>query len=573
MYSQCPECLTRFRVPAAALRAAHGTVRCGRCGGAFDAMSRLSDTLEVDGPASTLGEPVSPDVAGAGNTEGATAVGLLSAGEGGGVPEFHFSADDIERVFVDAREWQSRFGTSAAPGDRAGLVGDTSTAELVGFLKAGETGEEAEPERDPNNPTVWVHEHESVEDITLEGERIKIEHVEGFNGFEEDFLEREIEREIEEQHLAEITGSHRGLSASEVEVEAVDSSAPPPALEPLALDLTERSRVLRDVPESAFPPEPADDGRADSTSAVAAASVRSEPAVARAAEPIAPLQRMPAAVAAAAIANESRASVAPPIAKAQPAVAPPIAKAPPAVAPQMAKAQPAVAPQMAKAQPAVAPVAARWRRPPEPEPEDSLEIGDHDHRLADDLADAAAGTPRWAWGIGALALALLLTAQLAHHNRLQLARDATVGPALRGVYSRLGMPLPPNWNLAAFELRQWGANESAPSSTAGAITVRASLKNGAAFAQPMPLLRLELEDRFGGTVARRDFRPAEYLKDPAQAERLLPPGASTEAELEVVGTASEAVGYRLDVCLREEDGVARCAGPAGTSRPSSQAPQ
>ncbi|MDH4167435.1 MAG: zinc-ribbon domain-containing protein [Gammaproteobacteria bacterium] len=550
MYSQCPECLTRFRVPAAALRAAHGTVRCGRCGSAFDAMARLSDTLEVDGPASTLGEPVSPDVTGAGNMEGATAVGLLSADEGG-VPEFHFSADDIERVFVDARDWQNRFGASASPGDRAGLIGDTSTAELVGFLKEGETGEEVE--RDANDPKVWVHEPESVEDITLEGERIQIEKVEGFNGFEEDFLEREIEREIEEQHLAEITGSHRSLPASEVEVEvevdAVDSSAPP-----LALDLTERSRVLRDVPESVFPRDLADDGRADSTSAVAAASVKSEPAVARAAEPIAPLQRMPAAVAAAAaaIAIESRASVAPPVARAQPAVAPPVAKA----------------------QPAPAPVATRWRRPPEPEPDDSFEIGDQDRDPADDLADTAvAGTPRWAWGIGALVMALLLTAQLAHHNRLQLARDATFGPALRGVYSRLGMPLPPNWNLAAFELRQWGANGSAPSSTTGAITVRASLKNGAAFAQPMPLLRLELEDRFGSTVARRDFRPAEYLKDPAQAKRLLPPGASTEAELEVVGTASEAVGYRLDVCLRDEDGVARCAEPAGTSRPSSQAPQ
>jgi len=295
MYSQCPECLTRFRVPAAALRAAHGTVRCGRCGSAFDAMSRLSDTLEVDGPASALGEPVSPDVTGAGNMEGATAVGLLSADEGG-VPEFHFSADDIERVFVDARDWQSRFGASASPGDRAGLIGDTSTAELVGFLKEGETGEEVEPERDANDPKVWVHEPESVEDITLEGERIQIEKVEGFNGFEEDFLEREIEREIEEQHLAEITGSHRGLSASEVEVEveAVDSSAPP-----LALDLTERSKALRDAPSSVFPRDLADDERAESTPAVAAASVKSEPAVAESAEPIVPLQRMPAAVAAA----------------------------------------------------------------------------------------------------------------------------------------------------------------------------------------------------------------------------------------------------------------------------------
>ena len=468
MYSQCPECLTHFRVSAAALRAAHGTVRCGRCGSAFDAMSRLSDTLEVESPASALSERVSPDVSGAGNIQGATAAGSLSTSVDGGVPEFHFSADDIERVFVDARDWQSRFGASSSPGDRAGLEGDTSTAELVGFLKEGETGEEVEPERDANGPTVWVHEPESVEDITLEGERIQVEHVEGFNGFEEDFLEREIEREIEEQHLAEITGSHRSLARSEVEfeAEAVDSSAPP-----LALDLTERSKISRDVPESMFPREPADDGRTDSTPAVTATSVRAEPTVVASAEPVAPRQRMPAVVAAAAaaIASEPRATVAPPIKKVQPAVAPTIAKeqpaaAPsiakvqPAVTPSIAKVQPAVTPPIAKAQPVVAPVAASWRRPPEPEPDDSFEIGDHDHRLADDLDVAAADrTLRWAWGVGALVLALLLTAQLTHHNRLQFARDAMIGPALRSIYALLGMPLPPNWNLGAFELRQWGA--------------------------------------------------------------------------------------------------------------------
>ena len=514
MYSQCPECLTRFRVSAAALRAAHGTVRCGRCGIAFDALPRLSDTLQVDGPASTLGEPVPPDATGAVSMAGATTAGLLSSVDG--VPEFHFSAEDIEQVFVDARDWQSRFGTSSPPGDRAGLLGGTSSTELVGFLKEGETGEEDEPEHDANDPPVWVHEPESVEDITLEGERIQIERAEGFSGFEEDFLEREIEKEIEEQHLAEITGSHRGLSGSGV--------AFVPGVEVGAVDSIES--VV--------------DDRADPTQAVAAESVNSEPAVAESDESITPLERVPAAVATTAVAIESTATVAPPI---------------------------------RAAQPAVAPVAARWRRLPEPGPDESFEIDDDDRRLADDLAAAAAAsTSRWAWGVGALVLALLLTAQLTHHNRLQLARDATVGPTLREVYSRLGMPLPPNWNLAAFELRQWGANESAPSS-AGTMTVRASLKNGAAFAQPLPLLRVELEDRFGGTVARRDFEPAEYLKDPAQATRLLPAGASTEAELAIVGTTSEAVGYRLDVCLRDENGVVRCAEPAGASPPSSQAPQ
>jgi predicted Zn finger-like uncharacterized protein len=539
MYSQCPECLTRFRVSAAALRAARGTVRCGRCGSAFDAVARLSDTLQSDEAAADLGEPVPPGATSADGMEGATAVGLLATDAGASVPEFHFSADDIEQVFVDARDWQSRFGAASSPGDRAGLRGDTSSAELVGFLKEGETGEEEEPERDANNPPVLVHEPESVEDITLEGERIQIEGIDDFQGFEEDFLEREIQKEIEEQHLAEITGSHRALPASEVVAvhEVIDSIEPPGDL-----DSADRFKVLRDAPESVLPREELGEDRTDSARTDAGESLDSELVVVDSAEPVTPLEMMPAAVAAtaAAIAADSTEAVAPPI---------------------------------AAAPPAMAPMAARWRRPPEPEPDDSFEIGDLDHRLAADLAAAAnEDSSRWAWGVGALVLALLLGAQLTHHYRLQLARDATVGPALRATYSSLGMPLPPNWNLAAFELRQWGANEATPSA-AGTMTVRASLKNGAGFAQPMPLLRLELEDRFGGTVARRDFQPAEYLKDPAQATRLLPAGVSTEAELAIVGTTSETVGYRLDVCLRDDNGAVRCAESAGTPPPSSQAPQ
>ena len=279
---------------------------------------------------------------------------------------------------------------------------------------------------------------------------------------------------------------------------------------PHDLDSTDRFEVLGDVPESAFPHEESDEDRTDSKHVIDVNAVDSTEAL---------------------------------------------------------------APQRDDVTPVLAPIAARWRRQDRPEADESFEIGEHDHRLADDLAAAANERSRgWGWGIGALVLALALTAQLTHYYRLQLARDATIGTALREIYSRVGMPLPPNWNLAAFELRQWGANESAPTS-AGTMTVRASLKNGASFAQPMPLLRLELGDRFGGTVARRDFQPAEYLKDPGQATRLLPAGSSTEAELAIVGATSEAVGYRLDVCLQEDNGAVRCAQPAGASPPSSQAPQ
>lgn len=43
MFTRCPDCLTQYRVRATQLGAAGGRVRCGACGAAFDAVSRLSD--------------------------------------------------------------------------------------------------------------------------------------------------------------------------------------------------------------------------------------------------------------------------------------------------------------------------------------------------------------------------------------------------------------------------------------------------------------------------------------------------------------------------------------------------
>jgi hypothetical protein len=128
---------------------------------------------------------------------------------------------------------------------------------------------------------------------------------------------------------------------------------------------------------------------------------------------------------------------------------------------------------------------------------------------------------------------------------------------MREVYDRLGAPLSPNWDLAAFELRQWG--DSGDTATDDRMTIRASLTNRAAFAQPHPVLRLELDDRYGESIAVRDLEPAEYLKNPTEASRLLAPSASTEAEILILNPGPDSVGYRLDVCLRESPTQLRCA--------------
>jgi hypothetical protein len=183
-----------------------------------------------------------------------------------------------------------------------------------------------------------------------------------------------------------------------------------------------------------------------------------------------------------------------------------------------------------------------------------------DDELPDfDLAtDQAATRPPSPWlALGSVFLALTLAAQLTHHFRQDIARHPQAGPALRRLYELSGQPLSPNWDLDAFEINQWGPTQDvAPGS---ALVVRAGLTNRADHAQPYPLLRLEFEDRFGAAVARRDFTPGEYLKSSAQAARQLAAGETTEAELSVVAPGADAVGYRLDVCLRGDAGGVRCA--------------
>lgn len=45
MYTQCPECLTIYKLAATELAEGHGSVRCGHCAAVFDALRTLTDQL------------------------------------------------------------------------------------------------------------------------------------------------------------------------------------------------------------------------------------------------------------------------------------------------------------------------------------------------------------------------------------------------------------------------------------------------------------------------------------------------------------------------------------------------
>ena len=449
MYSQCPSCNARFSVTAATLRAAHGGGRCGHCGHSFDVLAHLSDELPT-APGSAV--PVTPSREPGGESP------ILAAPHGGseadvasvagpgpdnfqdiGLGDYHFSAEDIEKVFIDARDWQKQFGDSP-------------------------TREPPSPDEPPavEHPEFVVDEPQGVEDITLEGVRVEIESPTG------ESLRLEAEFDY---------GDEENID----EIDDADSTSP--------------LLTLENVPDSAYPVDEHESPLEDE----------------------APLKEDETAFYRALIEGRDL---------------------PGAAAPMRAEIR--------------ATPAERWTE------------ARRSTVVEDDLPDLdllrAALPPRrgrrWL-ALGSVLLALALAMQVTHYYRQMIVRHPQAGDALRQIYALIGQPLSPNWDLDAFEVRQWGPTaDVAPGEP---LTVRASLTNRAAHAQPYPLLRLEFEDRFGAAVARRDFMPAEYLKNDQQAARHFAASETIEAELSVVAPGGDAVGYTLDICLREDPSRIRCA--------------
>jgi hypothetical protein len=165
------------------------------------------------------------------------------------------------------------------------------------------------------------------------------------------------------------------------------------------------------------------------------------------------------------------------------------------------------------------------------------------------------------WIAAVVVLALALTVQLVHYNRDALVKNPVTGPLLASAYAALSIELAAPVDLAAFEVRQWGAATDAASP--GTLRMRASIANRATFPQPYPLQRLAMQDRFGNTVGVRDLQPQEYLPGKRVRERLLGAGQRADAEVSIVDPGTEAVGFELDVCIPAGNSV-RCAGDLGT---------
>jgi predicted Zn finger-like uncharacterized protein len=169
-----------------------------------------------------------------------------------------------------------------------------------------------------------------------------------------------------------------------------------------------------------------------------------------------------------------------------------------------------------------------------------------------------ASGPRWLWISGSAALGLLLALQLVNHWRDALALHEPLKGPLTRIYAALGMPLDPHWELAAYDVRQQGA--AADPGNSEVVHVRLSLANHAARAQPLPLLRLTLLDRYGKRLASGELTPTQYWPPGTAPRALLAHDERVDCDVAVRDPGAVSASFELDVCLRDASGVLRCAG-------------
>lgn len=177
-----------------------------------------------------------------------------------------------------------------------------------------------------------------------------------------------------------------------------------------------------------------------------------------------------------------------------------------------------------------------------------------DHTLPDlhhafhTLRDA--GRPRekyGRWVIASAVLGMALIGQLVHANRDHLARDPAVGTLVVDTYETLRLPIVAPTDLGALAIAR--TEVTSHPLYDGVLYITATVTNDASFPQPLPLLRVRLDDRWGEPLGTRMFTPAEYLRTAPPPGARAEPGRSYAIALEVLDPGNDAVGYALSPCL------------------------
>ena len=153
-------------------------------------------------------------------------------------------------------------------------------------------------------------------------------------------------------------------------------------------------------------------------------------------------------------------------------------------------------------------------------------------------------SPRWQWAVGCLLLLIVLLAQAVYFFRVELATNLPgLKPAINAYCGLLqcAIPLPQKADLASIESSDLEADPAQPN----VITLNALLHNRAPYAQAYPNLELTLTDAQDKALARRTFRPVEYLKPGEDEKQGMAANRELSVKLNIDTNDLKPSGYRL----------------------------
>ena len=160
------------------------------------------------------------------------------------------------------------------------------------------------------------------------------------------------------------------------------------------------------------------------------------------------------------------------------------------------------------------------------------------------------------WSLGVAAALGALALQLVNHYRAELVKKPSVGSLVQSAYAALGVVVLPRWDVRQYQILDWVATAEPSSGGIGSLRITARIKNLGPEYQPYPDVNLRLKDRWEAAVGGRVFAPAEYLA--AAPRKLMAPGETARAQLELVDPGPDAYGFDLDVCVEVETHVLSC---------------
>lgn len=171
------------------------------------------------------------------------------------------------------------------------------------------------------------------------------------------------------------------------------------------------------------------------------------------------------------------------------------------------------------------------------------------HDLSDEPLQLDWQKPKGRWGRRLLWLLLILLAlaglgaQYVAYHFDELAREDAYRPWFAELCPQLGCSLPSKVDVE--QIRSSNLVVRSHPDFSGALVVDAIIYNRASFSQPFPLLELRFADLNGQLIASRSFKPSEYLGGELAGQSEMPPQTPIHVSLDILDPGPKAVNYSL----------------------------